>query len=143
MASRKMRRAVTWLTAALISCALLAGCGGGGSSSTSSRSTSTPATSTANPPATSSTPSTGAGAAGTSATIQRAVEACKRTIHGETTLSARAKAKLEAVCGKAANGDAAAVRKAAQEVCAEVINGSAVPPGPARERAIAACKSSK
>jgi hypothetical protein len=140
MASPKMRRPVTWLTAALISGALLAGCGGGGSSSTSSRSTSTAATSTANPPATSSTPSTGAG---TSATIQQAVEACKRTIHGETTLSARAKAKLEAVCGKAAKGDATAVRKAAQEVCAEVINGSAVPPGPARERAIAACKSAK
>jgi hypothetical protein len=137
-----MRRHLTWLAMTLTTGALLAGCGGGGSSTTTSHSTSTPATSTAAPAPTSSTPATGAGAA-SGAAIQRAVAACKRTIQGEPSLSARAKSKLEAICGKAAKGDAAAVRKAAQEVCAEVINGSALPAGPERERAITACKSAK
>jgi hypothetical protein len=137
-----MRRPLTWLRVALTGGVLLAGCGGGGGSAASSHSTSTPATSTAKPPATSSTPSSGAGAA-SGAAIQQAVEACKRTIQGQPALSAHAKGKLEAICGKAAKGDVGAVRKAAQEVCAEVINGSAVPPGPERERAVAACKSAK
>jgi predicted lipid-binding transport protein (Tim44 family) len=137
-----MRRHLTWLAMTLTSGVLLAGCGGGGSSTTTSHSSSTPATSTATPAPTSSTPATGAGAA-SGAAIQRAVAACKRTIQAEPSLSARAKSKLEAICGKAAKGDAAAVRKAAQEVCAEVINGSALPAGPERERAVAACKSAK
>jgi len=137
-----MRPPLTWLTFVLSSGALLAGCGGGASSTTSSQSTSTPATSTAKPPPASSTPSTGAGAA-SSAAIQQTVAACKRTIQAEPSLSAHAKGKLEAICAKAAKGDAGAVRKAAQEVCAEVINGSALPAGPERERAVAACKSVK
>jgi hypothetical protein len=136
-----MRRQLTWLTVALASVVLLAGCGGGGASKTSN-STSSPATRAAKPPTTSSTPATGAGAA-PSAQIQQAIDACKRTIQAQPSLSAHAKGKLEAVCGRAAKGDAGAVRKAAQEVCAEVINGSALPPGPERERAVAACKSAK
>ncbi|HXR29030.1 MAG TPA: hypothetical protein VN772_05570 [Solirubrobacteraceae bacterium] len=65
--------------------------------------------------------------------------ACKQAIAAQTTLPASAKSKLEAVCAKAASGDQAAVRKAAEEVCEEVIDKSAVPAGPAREQALKAC----
>jgi hypothetical protein len=69
--------------------------------------------------------------------------ACKQAIQAQSTLPASAPSQLEPVSGKAANGDEAAVRKAAREVCEEVINKSAVPAGPAREQALAACKATK
>ncbi len=106
------------------------GCGSSGSSSTS------PSTST--PPASSSTPAAAATSGGAVA-----VAACKQALHEETTLPASAKAKLEGVCDKAGSGNAAEVRKAAEEVCVEVVRSSAVPAGPAKEEALAACKSGK
>ncbi|MGO8907209.1 MAG: hypothetical protein ACLQMH_16550 [Solirubrobacteraceae bacterium] len=72
-----------------------------------------------------------------------AVAACKQALHEETTLPASAKQKLEGVCDKAGSGNAAEVRKAAEEVCVEVVRSSAVPAGPAKEEALAACKSGK
>jgi hypothetical protein len=138
-----IRRPLTSLAVALAGAALIAGCGGGGSttsstSSTAAASKSTP-TATSSTPTTTSTPTTSSAPSGTA--VQQAVVACKHAIQAQTTLPARAKGKLEAVCDKAAKGDTTAVRKVAQEVCSEVINSSAVPPGPAREQAIAACKS--
>jgi hypothetical protein len=70
-----------------------------------------------------------------------AVAACKQAIQAQTTLPASAKSKLEAVCSKAASGDQAAVKKAAEEVCEEVVNRASPPAGAAREQALAACKS--
>jgi hypothetical protein len=121
----------TWLLAALIAGVLLAGCG----SSSSTTSSAAPAT-TAAAATTSSTPSATITPVGGAA----AVAACKQAIQAQTTLPAGAKSKLEAICAKAASGDQAAVRKAAQEVCEEVVNKSAVPAGAAREQALAACK---
>jgi hypothetical protein len=128
-------RLSTLPVAALVAGALLAGCG----SSSSTTNTTAPAATT--PAAGATTP----GATGTSTTAAgaAAVAACKQAIQAQSTLPASAKSKLEAVCGKAANGDEAAVRKAAREVCEEVINQSAVPAGPAREQALAACKATK
>jgi hypothetical protein len=125
-------RPFTWLLAALIAAALLAGCGSSSSTTSSAApATSTPASSST--PAATSTPITGsAGAA--------AVAACKQAIQAQTTLPAGAKGKLEAVCAKAASGDQTAVRKAAEEVCEEVVKNSAVPAGVAKEQALAACK---
>jgi hypothetical protein len=128
----------TWIALALAG-ALIAGCGGGGSTTTSAHSTSTPAAASSTP-STSSSSSTKAPGAGSVPNVQAAVEACKKTIQAQKTLPAPAKAKLEAVCGKAAKGDTAAVHKAAQEVCEEVIENSAVHAGSAREQALAACK---
>ncbi len=119
------------LAAALALAVILGGCG---SSSSSSSSAST-SQSTA-----SSTPSTSAAGALTGASAAEAVEVCKKEIAAQTTLPASAKAKLEGVCDKASKGDSAAVKKAAQEVCEEVINTSAVPAGAAKEEALAACK---
>jgi hypothetical protein len=133
-----------WLGGLLACAALIAGCGSS-SSTTSSQSTSSAASST--PAATTSSTSsptqsapTSTGTPTNSATIQAAIAACKQTIAAESTLPAGAKAKLEAVCGKAAKGDTAAVKQAAREVCEEVINKSPIPAGASKEQALASCK---
>jgi hypothetical protein len=126
------RKLCIWTTLMILAAGLLAGCGSSSSTTSSAHS------STASPQggAPGASPTGGVSAPG----VQAATEACKRTIHSQSTLSAGAKSKLEAVCGKAAKGDTAAVHKAAQEVCEEVIRTSAVPAGSARDHALAACK---
>ena len=129
-------RRSSWLVGVLLCGALVAGCGSSSSNTSSSTTTSTPAaaaTTSSTPAATSSSPAGGA-------SVQAAVAACKQAIQAQSTLPAGAKTKLEAVCLKAANGDTSAVKAAAREVCEEVIKTSAVPAGPAREQALAACK---
>ncbi len=137
------RSRLSWPLGLLACGALIAGCGS--SSTTTSQSSSTTATTTSAPAATSSTTATTA--TGTSSTagksaasIQQEIVQCKQEIAAQSSLPAKAKAKLEAVCAKAAKGDTAAVKQAAREICEEVINGSAVPAGPTREKALAACK---
>jgi hypothetical protein len=135
-----IRRPVAWLALLLLAGALLAGCGSGSSTTTAttttSQSTSTPA---ATAPAGGSTAPTTP--SGTSAIASpQAVDACKQAIRSQKTLPPNAKSKLEAVCVKAANGDTAAVRKAAREVCEEVINRSPVPAGASKDQALAACR---
>jgi hypothetical protein len=127
-----------WTVLAIVGGGLIAGCGSSSSTTTSSQSTSTPAAASSTPTATSGAKITGAGVA--IPNVQAAVAACKQAIQAQTTLSAGAKSKLEAICEKAAKGDTTAVRQAAREVCEEVIKTSAVPAGPAREQALAACK---
>lgn len=137
------RRRYSPLLAALLLCALLlAACG---SSSSSSNSSSAPAPGAQTAPAgTSSTSSSSSTVpstkSGSSSDVQAAVEECKQIIKVQTKLPAGAKEKLENACLKAAHGDTAAVKKAAQEVCEEVIDSSAVPNGSAKEAAVASCK---
>jgi hypothetical protein len=121
-----------WLAAALSAAALLGGCGGSSKSSSSSSTAGGAAGSTLST-------STAGGAPGSPAAGAAAITACKQAIQAQTTLPATAKAKLEAVCGKAASGDQAAVRKAAKEVCEEVINKSSIPSS-AKERALQTCR---
>ncbi len=128
------RRSV-WPLAVLLAGLLLAGCGSSGSSSSSSSSSQSSAAPAATAPAGTGTAASSGGAV--------AVAACKQAIHDQATLSASAKAKLEGICNKAGSENAAEVRKAAEEVCTEVVNSSAVPSGPAKEEALAACKSGK
>jgi len=123
-----IRTRSSWLAALLLPAALIAGCG---SSSSSSSSTSTPAASTT---------STGGVSAVPPADVAAAVAACKKEIQTQSTLPASAKTKLEGVCEKAAKGDGEAVKKAAREVCEEVIKNSPIPAGAAQEQALAACK---
>jgi hypothetical protein len=124
-----MQRSLTWLTVVLATGTLAAGCGSS-SSTTSSQSTSGPAaTSTA-----------------TSAIAQLAVAACKQRIQTQAALTTVEKSKLEAICNRAANGNPAARRKVAQEVCTEIVNKAAAPGSPvtpAREQALAACKNAR
>ena len=122
---------------ALLCGVLVAGCGSSNSSSTTTGSTSTSApasTSTSTPKSTSTTPS-GATAAG----VAQYVAACKSVIQHEPTLSADVKAKVEGICNKAADGDIEGARKAAKEVCIEVVNASPIPAA-AKSQAVAACK---
>jgi hypothetical protein len=59
----------------------------------------------------------------------------------EPTLSSNLKSKVEGICNKAANGNIAAARAAAKEVCVEVINASPIPSAD-KQQALAACKTS-
>jgi hypothetical protein len=72
--------------------------------------------------------------------VADAVAECKSVIKEAPTLGASTKAKVEAICNKAADGDLAGARTAAKEVCVEVINASPIPAGSVREHALAACK---
>jgi hypothetical protein len=132
-----IRRPAGLLAAPLALAMLLAGCGGGSSTTTArTQPTSTPASSTpATTSGTASTPSVKA-----PANIPQAVEACKQAIRAQQNLPATAKSKLEAVCAKAASGDTAAVKKAAREVCEEVIARTSVPAGVSKDQALAACR---
>jgi peptidoglycan DL-endopeptidase CwlO len=136
-----IRRRSSWLIGLFLCAALIAGCGS--SSSTTSTQSSTPATTSSTPAAaatsTSTTTSTPSSAV-PPANIAAAVAACKSQIEAQSTLPAKAKSKLEAVCEKAAKGDSSAVKVAAREICEEVIKNSSVPAGAAQEQALAACK---
>ncbi len=64
----------------------------------------------------------------TAARAAEAVELCKEGLAAQSTLPASLKAKPEGVCDKASKGgDREAVKKAAEEVCQEVVNSSGVP----------------
>ncbi len=117
---------------ALLCGVLVAGCGSS-SSSTTSGSTSTSA------PATTSKSATTTPNAATAAGVAQYVAACKAVIAHEPTLSADVKSKVEGICNKAADGDLEGARKAAKEVCVEVVNASPIPSA-AKAQAVAACK---
>jgi hypothetical protein len=138
------------LAAALLCAALIAGCG----SSSSTTSTSTPvapaatttATTTITTATTTSAPSTSTASTTptspiTSADLAAAVAECKAIAQKATTLSGSLKGKVEGICNKAAHGDVAAARAAANEVCIEVINASPIPEAE-KTQALAACKAS-
>jgi hypothetical protein len=158
-----MRR-VTWLALALAAAALSAGCGSsstagtsskaatgatGQTSSTPSESSTTSGTGSSTPTPPSASPGTSSTPAGTSAAkgalAKLLVRACKAPIQNEPALTTGEKTKLESLCAKTANGPAAA-RKAASEVCTEIVKRSALPGSPAtpaRKQALAACQTAK
>ncbi len=131
-----VRRLRISLPALLVAAALLAGCGSSSSSSSSPGSSaatsSTPASSQTSSTATSTTSKVPGGT--------EAVAACKRGIQSLPHLQQKVTERLEAICEKAAGGDANAQRKAAEEACRELVNASPLPSGEAKNRALAACK---
>ena len=142
-----VRRLRISLPALLVAAALLAGCGSSSSSSGSSAATSsTPATTSSTATATTptgSTATTPTSSTGTSTSAKggaEAVAACKRGIQSLPHLQQKVTERLEAICEKAAGGDANAQRKAAEEACRELVNASPLPSGEAKNRALAACK---
>jgi hypothetical protein len=68
------------------------------------------------------------------------VARCKHGANVLPTLSQATKSRLEAICEKAASGDADAARTAAREGCEEIVKASPLPAGTARDRALAGCK---
>ena len=140
------RQRSKWIVVVVVGSVFIAGCGSSSSSSsTSSSSAATSATTSSTPSTTgttSSTPSTTPSPA-SSAGPADAVAECKSVIKEAPTLGASTKAKVEAICNKAADGDLAGARAAAKEVCEEVINSSPIPAGAIKERALAACKAAQ
>jgi hypothetical protein len=133
------------LAGALVCGVLLAGCGSSSSTTTSGTTATTSTTSNA-AAAAASTPSTStpSGAATTpisSADLAAAVAECKAVVARAPTLSSNLKSKVEGICNKAANGNIAAARTAAKEVCVEVINASPIPSAE-KQQALTACKAS-
>ncbi len=122
------------LPIAMLACAaLLAGCGSGGGNGSSTGASSTGAT-------TASTAQSGSKLIPKSGSeIVRAIAECRQIIASQKTLSSGAKAKLKGACAQAAKGNTVAVKKAAREVCEEVVSTSAELGG-AKERALKACR---
>jgi hypothetical protein len=119
-----------------------AGCGS--SSSSSSNGSSTPATTSST--ATTSAKTTSSGASAPESSITRLIlRACKSRIQAAPALTSAEKATIEKLCTKEAVGGSAA-RKANVQICQEIVQRSALqgsPNTPAREQALAACKSGK
>ena len=147
-----MRTLSTWFIFAAAATALMAGCGGKSTSTSStggsSSSTSTPSssTSTAHAPTGSVSPGpSGTSATGTIAQQQHAigkhaVASCKSAIQAQTSIPASAKAKLEAICGKAATGSKEALEAVAHEECVALVSATPLPNAAAKQRALAICK---
>ena len=112
---------------------LAAGCGSSSKSASSSQ-TVAPATTGA-----ASSPSSSSGAT-SGPSLQEAVAACRQIVRTELALASSVKAKVEAICAKAESGDVEGARKAADEVCTQVIDASPILTGEAKARALAACK---
>jgi hypothetical protein len=113
-----MLKLSTWMIVALAATVLIAGCRSSGGSTTTVNSQ------TAVPPG----------------NAQQAVASCEQAVRSLHTISASAKAKLEAICKKAGSGGQAGLQNVAHEVCIELLNASHVPAGAAKEKALAACK---
>jgi len=134
------------LTGVLLCAALISGCGSSGGSTTGGSTASTPAATASTASTTTSSsaaPPTSAIPSGpiSAAQLAAAVAECKSVIERAPTLSAGLKAKVEAICNKAASGNIAAARAAAREVCVEVINSTPIPTAQ-KTQALAACKAS-
>jgi hypothetical protein len=136
------RRLSTWLVLVALGATVLAGCGGGGSSSTSANQSGSTATTTSSTVKTTATTVTvPSNIPITPGAVGQAVAVCKSIIDRAPTLSSSTRAKVEAICNKAAHGDEAGARAAAKGVCAEVIDASPIPAA-AKAQALAACKRS-
>jgi hypothetical protein len=124
-----IQRLIPSVLVLLAATALAAGCGSSSSSSSATTSGSTGSSSTA---------TTGAAKA---PGVSAAVAQCKRGVNVLPTLSTTTKHRLESICDKAASGNAKAVHDASREACEEIVKASPLPPGSARNRALAGCKS--
>lgn len=71
--------------------------------------------------------------------VKQAVANCKQKANAASKLSADVRSDLGKLCEKTVRGDEDAVRKASQEICVKIVR-EAAPAGPARERALMACK---
>jgi hypothetical protein len=116
------------ITCLAVSGALIAGCGSSSSSSSATPASSTPAAPSSTPAAPTSTPAI--------PNLAAAVAACKAGAN-RSPLSADLKAKLLTICDQAASGNQAGVRKAAAQVCVEIVK--ATVPAAAQTQALATC----
>jgi hypothetical protein len=124
------KRLSIWLVQVLAVGVFAAGCGSSSSTSSTQASSTQTSPSRSTPTAPRLSPADAA----------RVAASCKQKVQAQPTLSASQRAKLEQLCGLTATGtDRAAIRKATEEACIELLNASHVPAGVARERALAVC----
>ena len=135
-----MRKLSTCLVLALVGGVLLAACGSGSKSTSNARSSSE-ATGSQSSGVSGEKGSSAAGAGATHPlTPKQRVEICQRVIRAPSALSAQQKAQLLKSCEKA-GGSSAAQHEIIHEVCAALA--SHLTAGPARERALAICRSTR
>ncbi len=137
------------LPAVALACgALLAGCGSSGSNTSSSSSAPKPTPTVTVPSTAASVPSkptpttstsTAAGVPGGAAAVAEYAAICNRIVHSAPGLSSSVKAKVEGICAKAADGDAAGAKTAAKEVCTEIVEATPVAAA-IKEKALASCQ---
>ncbi len=131
-----IRRPLALLSVAASVGILAAGCGGSSSSSTSAAA---PASSTTT--ATATTATTTSGSTGSTNTanpaVAQVVAACKAQVNSSSQLSSSVKSKLIQLCDQAASGNEAGARKAAAQVCTEIIK--ATVPQSVQAAALANC----
>jgi hypothetical protein len=71
--------------------------------------------------------------------VQQAVAACKSSISAAPELNSTEKGQLDSICNEAASGNQTAVKKAASQVCTEIVKDTV--PSAGQTAALAACKS--
>jgi hypothetical protein len=132
------------LGVALVVGALVAGCGSSGNSTSSSPTTAPSSaaggTSSSTPTATTSGSAAAAAPVTGGSVAQEAAKVCQHGIPAAASLPASVKAKLESICNLAAGGHLAAAREAARKACVQALSSPAVPAGPDKEKALAACR---
>jgi hypothetical protein len=131
------RRFLLQLAAALAGAVLLVGCGGASKTSSTAQSSQSQAPSTSSSQGTATTGGTSAPSG--PAAVARAVTACRGVISAAPNLSAALKSKAEGICDRASRGDLAGARKAAREVCVEIVNSAPVATT-VKEQARARCR---
>jgi hypothetical protein len=126
------------LASALAAAVLVSGCGS--SSTSSGGSTSSPAASSS----TGSTSTTGSTSKSTGL-AELIMTGCRAQLAAQPALTSAARAQIESACSRAAQGGATP-QEVTRKVCIEIVKRSALqgsPMTPAREKALAACKTIK
>jgi hypothetical protein len=132
-----IRKPLALLSVAVSVGILAAGCGSSSSSTTTAAPASSTTTATATT-ATTATTNTGTGSTNAAnPAVAEAVAACKSRINSAPQLSSSVKSKLIQICDQAANGNEAGARKAAAQVCVEIIK--ATVPQSVQAQALAGC----
>jgi hypothetical protein len=136
-----IRRAAVLLSVTAALGLLAAGCGGSSTTTVTTSAPTTTASASATTSATTTTSgNTGSNSGSTSAAnpqVAQLVASCKSRINSASQLPSNVKSKLLQLCNQAANGNEASARKAAAQVCTEIIK--ATVPQSAQQFALANC----
>jgi hypothetical protein len=142
--ARRLSRSIAVVGAA----GMIAGCGSGASSQstpqtvppTSTAHTTTPSAPTASAIVPSSTTQVSTTPTTSPSTAASPLANCLNAVSSQRGLTAKQISQLDQVCQAVRGGDQAKVRAQTEQACRNFVNSSRLPAGPARTRALAACK---